>query len=207
MEDIIINGYKVNIGDKWQLKNEEIVTIIRLTSGTWPIVAETCDGSTMSFTINGIYSSDKLLSEDDLFKPLNVIINEAIDQVDSINDTIEEPTKNLDDSVDILRYAICEPIVKQKFLKFDAGKPRFNLIDPDWHTDVAKVLTMGAQKYEANNWKLNEELDRYIDALERHLIEIKKGKFKDSESKLQHTAHIACNTMFLHYMIRNGIKL
>lgn len=90
-----------------------------------------------------------------------------------------------------------------KFMKFDDNKPMFDLIDPYYHEDIAKVLTKGAVKYEKDNWKLNQDLDRYIGALERHLNDIKKGRYKDKETKLQHTAHIACNAMFIHYMIRN----
>lgn len=93
---------------------------------------------------------------------------------------------------------------KTEFLKFDSAKPRFDLVDPWFSEDTAKVLTMGAMKYAEDNWKLNTDIKRYIGALERHLNEIKKGELFDDESGLQHTAHIACNAMFLHYMIRKG---
>lgn len=93
---------------------------------------------------------------------------------------------------------------KTEFLKFDSTKPRFDLVDPWFAEDTAKVLTMGAMKYAEDNWKLNTDIKRYIGALERHLNEIKKGELFDTESGLQHTAHIACNAMFLHYMIRKG---
>ena len=92
-----------------------------------------------------------------------------------------------------------------EFMKFDKDKPMFELIDPYFEEDIAKVLTMGAKKYAKDNWKLNTDLDRYIGALDRHLNDLKKGIHKDRESKLQHTAHIACNAMFLHYMIRKGL--
>lgn len=95
---------------------------------------------------------------------------------------------------------------KTEFLKFDSSKPRFELVDPWFSEDTAKVLTMGAMKYAEDNWKLNTDIKRYIGALERHLNEIKKGELFDAESGLQHTAHIASNAMFLHYMIRKGSK-
>lgn len=88
------------------------------------------------------------------------------------------------------------------FKKDDNGKPRFDLIDPYFEEDIAKVLTMGASKYAENNWKLNTDINRYISALQRHLNKIKQGEYIDDESLLQHTAHIACNAMFLHYMIK-----
>lgn len=95
---------------------------------------------------------------------------------------------------------------KNSFLKFDANKPRFDLIDPWFEEDVAKVLTMGAAKYAENNWKLNTDINRYIGALERHLNKIKQGEYIDDESLLQHTAHLGCNAMFLHYMIRKELN-
>ena len=96
---------------------------------------------------------------------------------------------------------------KTSFLKFDTNKPRFDLIDPWFEEDVAKVLTMGAAKYAENNWKLNTDINRYIGALERHLNAIKKGEYIDDESLLQHTAHLGCNAMFLHYMIRKELNV
>jgi hypothetical protein len=94
-------------------------------------------------------------------------------------------------------------IRKMKFQKFDDNKPKFHLIDPYWHEGVAEVLTFGAEKYSEDNWKNDVDLKRYISSLERHINEIKKGNFFDDETNLQHAAHIACNSMFLHYMIRN----
>ena len=139
----------------------------------------------------------------------NVVNNSAINNSPSISTTtsnssgISSPSTN-----------------KTSFLKFDTNKPRFDLIDPWFEEDVAKVLTMGAAKYAENNWKLNTDINRYIGALERHLNTIKKGalsdaksglphiaQFFDVESGLQHTAHIACSAMFLHYMIRKELNV
>ena len=92
------------------------------------------------------------------------------------------------------------------FMKFDGDKPMFHLIDPVWHESTVKVLTMGAAKYVENNWKKNKDINRYISALERHLNDIKKGIFIDPESGELHTAHIACNSMFLHYMLDKKVK-
>lgn len=88
-------------------------------------------------------------------------------------------------------------------IKFDDKKPMFDLIDPYFAEDLARVLTFGAAKYKPNNWqKVKNAKTRYIAALERHINAYKKGEVIDPESGLPHTAHIACNSMFLHYLDR-----
>lgn len=89
------------------------------------------------------------------------------------------------------------------FVKSDNEKIEPSLIDIEWYEDTCKVLTFGAKKYSKDNWKKCTEIERYINALERHLIEVKKGNFTDSESGYSHLAHISCNAMFLHYFTRN----
>lgn len=37
--------------------------------------------------------------------------------------------------------------------KFDSGKPCFSLIEPNFALELAKVLTMGAEKYGPEDWK------------------------------------------------------
>lgn len=89
-------------------------------------------------------------------------------------------------------------------LKFDTEKPMFNLIDPHFHEDLALVLTFGAVKYKPNNWqKVKDAKQRYIAALERHTCAIKKNEVIDPESGLPHSAHVACNSMFIHWLDRN----
>lgn len=89
-------------------------------------------------------------------------------------------------------------------MKFDTQKAKFDLIDPFFHEDLAYVLTFGAVKYGPNNWQQVEDaVSRYIAALERHANAFKQGEITDPESGLPHTAHIACNAMFLHWLKRN----
>ena len=88
-------------------------------------------------------------------------------------------------------------------MKFDDEKTNFDLIDPWFHEDLARVLTFGALKYKPNNWqKVKNAKQRYTAALERHLNAYKKGEMIDPDSGLSHMAHIACNSMFLHYLNR-----
>ena len=90
-------------------------------------------------------------------------------------------------------------------MKFDQDKPMFDLIDPHFHEDLAKVLTHGANKYKPGNWqKVKNAKSRYVAALERHVNAFKKGEVIDPESGLPHMSHVAVNSMFLHYLERNS---
>lgn len=90
-------------------------------------------------------------------------------------------------------------------IKHDSGKPRFELYDTYFLEDVARVLTLGAQKYADNNWQEVRPWKRYLGALFRHSFAILRGEVFDNETGLQHAAHAAANLMFIHYMIRKGI--
>ena len=57
---------------------------------------------------------------------------------------------------------------------------------------------MGAEKYADNNWQYVDNADdRYYAAILRHLVEWRKGSKIDSESGLNHLAHVMCNVLFL----------
>lgn len=82
--------------------------------------------------------------------------------------------------------------------RFNDGKLRVDLVEPGFIFAVAEVLTFGAKKYGANNWKSGTGLtDEQIDgSLERHLWAAKSGEIYDKESNLPHLYHVACNLMF-----------
>jgi hypothetical protein len=55
----------------------------------------------------------------------------------------------------------------------------------------ALVWQLGIDKHGENDWRREEiEPEQYIDAMARHLKEIKEGKLIDNESGLPHAAHI-----------------
>ena len=88
--------------------------------------------------------------------------------------------------------------------KFDSGKPCFSLIEPNFALELAKVLTMGAEKYGPEDWKTTDNAHRrYLDALHRHLNAFERGQWDDPESGRPHLAHVAANTMFLHWIACN----
>ena len=100
-----------------------------------------------------------------------------------------------------------------KGTKYDSAKYRYDLIPSEATKGLAAVLTFGAFKYEANNWKLVEDAEiRYYNALARHLsrikdyLETKDRKYLyDEETGLPETAHILTNAAFLSHLLRSDI--
>ena len=83
--------------------------------------------------------------------------------------------------------------------KFDMGKLEYDLIPPYALEEMVKVLTTGAQKYAADNWRMVPEANRrYFAAAQRHLWAWKRGEIKDAETGIHHLAHAACNLFFLY---------
>jgi len=83
--------------------------------------------------------------------------------------------------------------------KFDGGKLEYGLLPPLALEETVRVLTVGAQKYERDNWiKVPDSKRRYFDALQRHLWAWKKGEIDDPETGLHHLAHAMCCLMFLY---------
>jgi len=82
-------------------------------------------------------------------------------------------------------------------LKYDTGKVQYSLIPPLALEGLAAVLTHGAHKYGPYNWKLVIPVERYYDALLRHLEAVRKGEWLDKDSELPHMDHVICNAVFL----------
>lgn len=99
-----------------------------------------------------------------------------------------------------------QQIVKELSLssgtKYDTGKPRMDLLDSSFLEEVAQVLTFGANKYSAHNWRNGINYSRLIAAAYRHLGSINAGEDIDPESGLPHVAHLGCCIMFLSSMMR-----
>jgi hypothetical protein len=83
--------------------------------------------------------------------------------------------------------------------KYDSGKPEYGLIPPHALDELAKVLTVGANKYDRENWKyVPEARRRYFDAMQRHLWAWKRGEIYDPETGLHHLSHAAACIFFLY---------
>lgn len=108
----------------------------------------------------------------------------------------------LDACLKARRYRILEQIARKEEsalggLKYDSDKPRLDLLDPYAIEQLAHVLTFGAAKYEAHNWRRGITTSRLIAALLRHVFAYLRGEDRDAETKLSHIAHAMCCCMFI----------
>lgn len=81
--------------------------------------------------------------------------------------------------------------------KFDVGKPRYDLLAPEFLDGVALVLAFGAKKYADRNWEKGMEWGRCFGALMRHMWAWWGGEEKDAETGYSHLWHAGCCLMFL----------
>ncbi len=88
-------------------------------------------------------------------------------------------------------------------VKHDGGKPRMDLLDAYALTELAKVLTFGAQKYAPDNWRKGIAVSRLLAALHRHVFAFQGGQDTDEETGLPHLAHAMCCVMFLLWTMKN----
>ena len=89
------------------------------------------------------------------------------------------------------------PSDEVKALKYDQDKPRMDLLDPYAIEQLSHVLTFGAQKYAAHNWRKGLNKTRLIAAALRHIFAYLRGQDTDEETGLSHMAHAMCCCMFI----------
>lgn len=100
-------------------------------------------------------------------------------------------------------------------VKFDAGKPPYELIAPELMEAVARILGFGAAKYGERNWEKGMAWGRVFGAMMRHLWAWWGGKGPttksflfgelDDETGFSHLWHAACCIMFLIAYEERGI--
>lgn len=96
-----------------------------------------------------------------------------------------------------------------KDLKYDNGKLRASLLRdfPLAFTELAKVLTFGASKYEAHSWKnVHNAVERYTDAADRHDLAFWSGEEIDEESGCLHEAQVIINRLFVLELKLKNLK-
>lgn len=80
--------------------------------------------------------------------------------------------------------------------KHDQNKNRVELLSPFWLFGVGNVLTFGARKYAAHNWRKGLDLSRCLGATLRHVFAFLGGEDLDPETGLSHLFHASCELMF-----------
>ena len=70
--------------------------------------------------------------------------------------------------------------------------------------EITDVLSLGAEKYSANNWCRGTEWGRYFAALCRHVFAWWQGEDLDPETGKSHLAHAGCCLIFLMEYQRNN---
>jgi len=81
--------------------------------------------------------------------------------------------------------------------KYDGDKPKLHLLPPKSMLEIGKVLTYGAEKYDAENWRKVPDLqNRYTSAALRHIFAHIDGEENDEETSLSHLAHAMCCLLF-----------
>jgi len=81
--------------------------------------------------------------------------------------------------------------------RYDVGKSMMSLLPFEALREVGNVLTYGAKKYAAHNWRKGMKWSRVQDSLLRHYERFAAGEDFDPETGLYHTAQLACNALFL----------
>lgn len=83
--------------------------------------------------------------------------------------------------------------------KLDAGKNRLGLVLMAFAPaliEVGRVGTYGAAKYTDNGWKdVPSGIDRYTDAMLRHLMAEGVGQEHDPDTEMLHASHAAWNAL------------
>lgn len=89
-------------------------------------------------------------------------------------------------------------------IKHDQNKIRMDLVPWDVVTEIAKILTFGAKKYEDRNWEKGFNWSRVYGALQRHLCLWFQGQDRDPETGRSHLAHAGCCLFFLLAFVLRG---
>ena len=82
-------------------------------------------------------------------------------------------------------------------LRDNAGKPRYDLLEPHAIAELVRVFTAGAAKYKAHNWLRGMDWSKCDASLQRHLAAWRMGEDRDPETGCLHMAHVAWNALAL----------
>jgi hypothetical protein len=88
-------------------------------------------------------------------------------------------------------------------LRYNEGKPQWDLMPYDALGQLAMVYTRGAQKYAPHNWLRGMDWSKCFASMQRHAAAWHAGEDFDKESGQHHMAHVAWNALaLLTYQMR-----
>ena len=158
-------------------------------SGTWPCQGRIANGETCGDTRwMGTYCRDPECS-----------LSFEIYQKNTMNEKTSNETGKMAESTKSTQKA-------EVASKFDGGKVMLELLPWEALIEIAKVLTFGAGKYGAHNWRgTGLSYSRLLGAALRHLSAWAMGEDRDKETGLSHLAHAGCCILFLlSYTLLSG---
>lgn len=92
-------------------------------------------------------------------------------------------------------------------IKHDQEKAQMELLSSSWIYGVARVLTFGARKYSAHNWRKGLHQTRVIGSALRHIFSHLGGEDLDPETGLPHLHHASCGLMFASELMETHPEL
>lgn len=90
-------------------------------------------------------------------------------------------------------------------LRFDAGKPRYDLLPPEAMDALAMHFAVGARKYADRNWEKGMSWGRCFASLMRHAWKWARGEEYDEETGSHHMICVAWNAFALFIYFTRGI--
>lgn len=97
--------------------------------------------------------------------------------------------------------------MKDEGVKFDADKPRFDLIPAMPLTELAKLYGVGAKKYADRNWEKGMAWSRLFAATQRHLWAFWNGEDMDQETRVSHLTNAVFGCFALREYMRTHPEL
>jgi hypothetical protein len=80
-------------------------------------------------------------------------------------------------------------------MRFNKGKPRYDLLPPEGIDELVAIYTMGAEKYAPRNWEKGLSVMDCFGSLLRHAFAWARGETFDKESGRHHMGHVAWNAV------------
>lgn len=120
---------------------------------------------------------------------------------------LEYPTpRNTVDMRGIQVFEVKKPEQPKQAMRFDANKLRLDLIPPEFLIELARVYTMGALKYDDDNWRKGMPWRKVYRPIWSHFIKWLSGHTIDSETGCHHLAMVAwnCATLFMYQLHKLG---